>query len=97
MSIAPFVALACGVIGSVSGTASGARDSILMAIVGAVFGFFIGFGCFLALAIPYVWCLIILETRPRLWTIWQYFFLPVMLAMLIVAALLPWYLVGLVL
>src|SRR5262245_18573013 len=103
MSVAPLVAVTCCVVGCVSGAASGFRHSFLLAVAGAGIGFVLGIASFLALVVPYVWWLVQYEKRhpalsmsapPRLWACLA---LPVMAATLIVAALLPWFAVGLLL
>ena len=99
MSGVPVVA--CAVVGSVTGAASGLQHSFLLAFVGVVFGFVIGIATSFALAIPYVMWLIQYEKRnpdkalkgpPALWA---FLFWPLFAVMLILAAFISWYAVDL--
>lgn len=101
MEISPIVGLACGFAGSVSGAASGARHPFLFAVAGGCLGLVLGIGSFWALVFPYVCWLIEYEKRhpptamykqPRLWV---YLFLPLMISTLVLAALMPWFVMGL--
>jgi len=101
MTIVPIIPISCGFVGCIAGAASGARDSVVLAFVGAALGIVLGFASFWVLVIPYVLLLIQYEKRrhpapitepPRLW---KYLFFPVMISTLIVAVLVPWYVVGL--
>jgi hypothetical protein len=103
MSVAPIIAIACGFVGCVSGAASGARHSFLWGVAGGGLGFVLGIVSFFALVFPYVGWLVQYEKRhptaamngpPRLWA---YLFLPLMFATVILAALVPWFAIGLLL
>lgn len=68
---------------------------MLLAIVGAVLGLGIGLASFLALTVPYVLGLNKFEKYPRIWKLWGYLFLPVMVVAVVLAIRFPWYIVGL--
>lgn len=98
MPIAEGVVYACGLLGCVSGAASGARHSLMLGVGGAVVGFVLGIVCFLALAFPYFWCFTRVEMPERLFSmspLGKWLFVPVMAVILFAAALGPWFAVGL--
>jgi hypothetical protein len=99
--VAPVFAVGCGIIASISGAASGGRHSIVLASVGACVGLVLGIASYFGVVIPYVGWLIWhdktyhptpRDNPPRLWAL---FFLPAMFATLVLAALLPWIVIGL--
>lgn len=95
MSAAPIFAIVCCIVGGLAGAASGFRHSFLLGVGGAAIGFVLGILSFLALVIPYVWCLVQLERRHRLWVLWGNLALPMQASALFLAALLAWFVVGL--
>ena len=100
-TIAPVVAVSCGIIASISGAASGARHSIALASLGAAVGLLIGILGYLGVVFPYVGWLAWYDKAyhptprdkpPRLWAM---LFLPAMFTTLVLAAFVPWIVVGL--
>jgi hypothetical protein len=103
MRLSPLIAVMCAIVGGISGANAGAAISPVWSIVGGGLGVVLGFASFLAVVIPYVgWLMWIKKRRhpvpltqpPRLWI---NLFLPVMLSTLVLAAVVPWYVVGLAL
>jgi hypothetical protein len=98
MHVAEAVVYASGLLGCVSGAASGARHSLVLGIGGAVAGLDLGVVSFFALAFPYVWCFTRVEMPGRLFSmsrLGKWLFLPVMAVILLAAALGSWFAVGL--
>ena len=98
MSVLEMVVYACGLMGCVSGAASGLRRSFIFGGLGAGIGFVLGIAIFLALAFPYMWCFTRNEMSEQIYSmsrLGKYLFFPVMVVILIFAALTPWFAVGL--
>src|SRR5262245_314664 len=101
MDAAPVVWVACCVVGSCCGAASGSRHSLPLAAAGASVGFVLGLSSFLALVVPYVLVLIQYEKlRPEACAagpprVWAWLAVPVMVATLALAAVVSWAVVGL--
>ena len=98
MVVAEVVVYTCGMLGCVSGAASGFRHSFLLAGIGAGIGFVLGLASFIALAFPFMWCCTRIEMPEQIYSmtrLGKWLFFPVMVIILIVAALAPWFAVGL--
>lgn len=100
-TVAPVVAVGCGVVACISGAASGGRHSIALAALGACVGLALGIIGYFGVVFPYVGWLIWyekmhhptpLEKPPRLWAM---LFLPTMITTLVLAVFVPWIVVGL--
>jgi hypothetical protein len=94
------VVFGCGVVGCISGAASGGRYSIALAVPGACVGLALGIIGYFGVVFPYVGWLIWyermyhptpMEKPPRLWAM---LFLTAMIATLLLAAFVPWIVVG---
>jgi hypothetical protein len=106
MSAAPAILVACCVVGSVCGAASGflhggLAHAVPLAVAGALLGFVLGVASFLALMAPYGWLLgRYAKPRPEARVagpprVLAYLALPVMAAALVLAAAVSWFAVGL--
>jgi uncharacterized membrane protein len=90
MSIGPYICVACGAIGCISGAAAGSQNSLMLGIIGGTAGLLLGITSFVAIAIPYVlWIIRYHPKTPNPPALWRMLYLPLMVLSLILSAVVP--------
>lgn len=101
MTVTPHFLVASMLAGCVSGIATGAQRSWLLAVAGGLVGLLTGIASFCAFTVPYAWWIIQWERRQDNRTvdppeIWRLLFLPAMIASVVTAGIVPYLLFSLI-